>query len=42
MIAVATVRNHIQLHIEEFDWLSPSDREKTFAGNARKVFNLRI
>jgi hypothetical protein len=30
----------IRPHIESFAWLSPVDREKIFAGNARAVFNL--
>ena len=34
--------DHIRPHIEKFEWLSQADREKIFAGNARKVFNLKI
>ena len=34
--------DHIRPHIESFDWLSPADREKIFAGNARKVFKLKV
>jgi OH-DDVA meta-cleavage compound hydrolase len=34
--------DHIRPHIEKFNWLSAADREKIFAGNARKVFNLKI
>jgi OH-DDVA meta-cleavage compound hydrolase len=34
--------DHVRPHIEKFDWLSSQDREKIFAGNARKVFNLKV
>jgi OH-DDVA meta-cleavage compound hydrolase len=34
--------DHIRPHIEGFDWLSQADREKIFAGNARKVFKLKV
>jgi predicted TIM-barrel fold metal-dependent hydrolase len=34
--------DHIRPHIEKFGWLSAGDKEKIFAGNARKVFNLKI
>ena len=34
--------DHIKPHIESFDWLSQADREKIFAGNARKVFKLKV
>jgi 4-oxalmesaconate hydratase/OH-DDVA meta-cleavage compound hydrolase len=34
--------DHIKPHIEGFDWLSGADREKIFAGNARKVFKLKV
>ena len=34
--------DHIRPHIEEFDWLSQADRDKIFAGNARKVFKLKV
>jgi predicted TIM-barrel fold metal-dependent hydrolase len=29
-------------HHCSFDWLSPADREKIFAGNARKLFKLKV
>ena len=34
--------DHIRPHIEKFEWLSASDREMIFAGNARKVFKLKV
>jgi predicted TIM-barrel fold metal-dependent hydrolase len=34
--------DHIRPHIESFAWLSPQDRNKIFADNARKVFKLKI
>ena len=34
--------DHIRPHIENFEWLSQQDRDKIFAGNARKVFKLKI
>jgi 4-oxalmesaconate hydratase/OH-DDVA meta-cleavage compound hydrolase len=34
--------DHIRPHIEKFEWLSAADREKIFAGNARKVFRLNV
>jgi OH-DDVA meta-cleavage compound hydrolase len=34
--------DHIRPHIEGFAWLSPQDRNKIFADNARKVFKLKI
>ena len=34
--------DHVRPHIEKFDWLSDADREKIFAGNARKVFKLKV
>jgi OH-DDVA meta-cleavage compound hydrolase len=34
--------DHIRPHIEKFDWLPQADREKIFAGNARKVFKLKV
>jgi len=33
--------DHIRPHIEEFDWLSAEDKAAIFAGNARRVFNLK-
>jgi 4-oxalmesaconate hydratase/OH-DDVA meta-cleavage compound hydrolase len=34
--------DHIRPHIEGFAWLSPQDRNKIFADNARKVFKLKV
>jgi predicted TIM-barrel fold metal-dependent hydrolase len=34
--------DHIRPHIEGFGWLSADDREKIFAGNARKLFKLKV
>jgi predicted TIM-barrel fold metal-dependent hydrolase len=34
--------DNIRPYIEKFDWLSATDREMIFAGNARKVFKLKI
>jgi len=31
-----------EIRTADFDWLSQADRDKIFAGNARKVFNLKI
>jgi OH-DDVA meta-cleavage compound hydrolase len=34
--------DHIRPHIEKFAWLSADDRDTILAGNARKVFKLKI